>query len=48
MDKQEQPEQPKVTKQPYFFPPDFSCEAETLEEAQKLYEQHLKGAHSPA
>lgn len=43
-------ETPETTRthQEYFFPdPPFSCKAQSLEEATKLYEQHMKGsAHS--
>lgn len=35
----------EITKQSYFFPEgEFSCEAASLEEATRLYEEHQKGA----
>jgi hypothetical protein len=47
-----QPTEATTSSQPekksYFFPPDFSCEATSLEEAQKIYEQHQKGTAQPA
>jgi hypothetical protein len=34
--------------QTYFFPPDFSCEATSLAEATKQFEDHQKGIAQPA